>query len=64
MFMKKNPNIVHIDLSNTGLTEKHLFSFGVALRRTKSLRSIHLSGNQITENVVDYLVEKSHGSKF
>lgn len=44
-FVKKNPNIVHVDLSNTGLIEKHLISFGVALRRTKSLRSIHFSGN-------------------
>lgn len=35
-----------------------LWPLGAALRRTKSLRSIHLSGNQITPRLIDYIVKR------
>lgn len=44
-FLKRNRSLLHVNLSNTGLNEAALWPFGAALRRTKSLRSIHLSGN-------------------
>lgn len=47
-----------MNLANTGLTEAMLWPFGAALRRTKSLRSIHLSGNEITPKLLKYLVKR------
>lgn len=54
-----------MDLSNTGLTEPMMVHFGQALRRAKSLRSIHLCGNiGVTQSLVEYLTERTHGSKY
>ena len=50
-----------MDLSNTGLTENHIKEFGTALRRSKSLRCIHFSVNNLSQNIVDYLVKRTHG---
>ena len=61
-FIKRNRSLLHVNLANTGLTESALWPFGAALRRTKSLRSIHLSGNQITPRLVDYLVQRIHAN--
>jgi hypothetical protein len=52
---------LHIDLSNTGLTEYHLVGFGKTLRRSKSLRCIHFSGNYITFKAIHKLVNEAHG---
>lgn len=62
-FIKRNRSLLRLDLSNTGLSEKQLWHFGAALRRSKSIRSLHLSGNDITEKLVDYLVERAHAHK-
>ena len=65
-FIKRNMRLIHVDLTNTGLSEKMLYAFGPALRRAKSLRSIHLSGNpglsdpEAVGRVVDYLVKRAH----
>ena len=37
--------MMHLDLSSTGLSSEMLREFGTALRRAKSLISLHLSGN-------------------
>jgi hypothetical protein len=43
------------------MSEKILWYFGKALRRTKSLRAIHLSGNPgITKRLIDYLKKRVH----
>ena len=42
-FMTGNKNLVHIDFTNTGLTEQQMWFFGRAMLHAPSLRSIHLS---------------------
>ena len=59
-FIKRCPKILHIDISYCGLTPLILREFGTALRRSKNLRAIHLTGNQITPDVVKYLIERTH----
>lgn len=60
-FIKRSRVLVHADLSNTGLNEKALWYFGRAMRRSKSLRSLHLSGNPgITDRLIGYLTERAH----
>lgn len=59
-FIKRNKNLLHVDLSYTGLSELQLWEFGAALRRAKSMRSIHLSGNKITKRLVQHLVDRAH----
>lgn len=61
IFIKKNKNLIHIDLTNTGLNEKQIWFFGRALRRCKSLRVLHLCGNPgITDRVKEYLATRAH----
>lgn len=62
-FIKRNKSLLHLDLSHTGLSEKQLWHFGAALRRSKSLRALHLTGNAITDRLIDYLVERAHAHK-
>ena len=45
-FIKRNRSLLHLDLSETNLTEFMLWNIGSSLSRAKSLISIHLSGNQ------------------
>ena len=60
-FLRRNKNLVHADLSNTGLSEAHLWYFGSTLRRAISLRSLHLSGNPgVTQRLKNYLCERVH----
>jgi hypothetical protein len=43
------------------MSEKILWYFGKALRRTKSLRAIHLSGNPgITKRLIDFFKKRVH----
>jgi hypothetical protein len=44
-FIKYNFKLLHFDLSNTGLSKAMLEQFGPALRKSRSLLSLHLSGN-------------------
>ena len=58
-FIKYNKNLLHLDLTQTGLNEKILWSFGTGLRRAKSLLSIHLTGNPgVSEGLKDYLFQR------
>ena len=60
-FIKKNKFLIHADLSFTGLSEKQLWYFGRAMRRSFSLRALHLSGNPgITPRLKQYLSERAH----
>jgi len=66
-FIKRNRRLIHLDLTCTGLTAKMMEMFGRTLRRSKSLRAIHLSGNpgladpREAERITKYLVERIHG---
>jgi len=44
-FIKHNPKLLHLDLSYTGLTKLMLIEFGPALRKSKSMITLHLTGN-------------------
>ena len=44
-FMKYNQNLLHVDLSNTGLSKRMMMEFGGCLRKARSLICLHLSGN-------------------
>ena len=55
---------MHLDLSNTGLTLRNIYKICCSLRTAKSLRSIHLNDNFITEQLVDEIVARVHGVKF
>ena len=44
-FIKMNNHLMHLNLTSTGMNSQMLNEFGVAMRRTKSLISLHLSGN-------------------
>lgn len=58
-FMKYNKNLLHLDLTSTGLNEAMLWYLGTALRRAKSLISLHLSGNPgITSTLKEYLYKR------
>jgi hypothetical protein len=60
-FIKRNKVLVHADFSHTGLSEKMLWYFGRTLRRSKSIRALHLSGNPgITDRLKAYLSERAH----
>jgi len=45
LLIKKSTSLIHLNLSDTGLSEQHLMLFGKALRRSRFLQAIHLSGN-------------------
>ena len=68
-FIKMNKKLVHIDLTNCGLSGLMIEQFGPAFRRAKGLRAIHLSGNPALydpkekERLVDFLVKRAHGIK-
>ena len=58
-FIKHNKNLLHLDLSNTGLGEQSLNLIGTAVRRAKSLVCAHFSGNPgVTEPLMEFLFER------
>jgi hypothetical protein len=44
-FITKNPELIHLDLSNTELTESMLIYLVDAIAESKSLMAVHLDGN-------------------
>lgn len=55
-FIKYNRSLLHLDLSHTGMTESMITNLGTAMRRSKSMVVLHLSGNPgVTDSVKDYL---------
>ena len=58
-FISHNRSLLHIDLSDTGLTHFMLLRLGNAMNISPSLLAIHLSGNPgITEAQVKRLAAK------
>ena len=58
-FISHNRSLLHIDLSDTGLTHFMLLRLGNAMNISPSLLAIHLSGNPgITETQVKRLAAK------
>lgn len=56
---------MHLNLSGMGLTQPMMHEFGRALRRTKSLVSLHLSQNNgDCEELRAHLVERAHVKPF
>ena len=44
-FIKYNIRLIHLDLTNTGLTYAAIVYIGMILTRAQSLRCLHLCGN-------------------
>ena len=62
--IKRNKNLIHIDLSHTNLSSSSMWHFGKSMRRAKNLRAIHLSGNPgITTKLIDDITQRIHGIK-
>ncbi len=60
-FIKYNRNLLHLDLTHTGLNQLCLRIIGISLRRACSLLSIHLSENPgITSGLKTLLFERIH----
>ena len=65
-FIKRNSHLLHVDVSYVGLSEIQLWYFGRTLRRAKSIRSLHASGNRtnnqdsITPRLKAYLLHRIH----
>ena len=58
-FVKRNKNLIYLDLTQTNLTEFMLWRIGRSLPRAKSLVAVHFSGNQgITPAVVHQLYKR------
>ena len=56
---------MHLNLSGMGMTQPMMHEFGRALRRTKSLISLHLSSNNGDNTELRaYLVERGHVKPF
>ena len=58
-FMKHNKNLLHLDLSNTGLNEQMVRTIATALKRSRSIISLHLTGNPgVTPEAKEFLFER------
>lgn len=56
---------MHLNLSGMGMTEQMMNQFGRALRRTKSMVSLHLSyNNGDTASLREALIERAHMKPF
>ena len=43
--IKKNQNLIHFDLSGTGLTTYVIYEIACAMRKSRSIVGLHLSEN-------------------
>ena len=60
-FIRRNTVLNHVDLSYCGMNEQMLWYFGRTLRRSKSIRGLHLSSNPgITERLIEYFKDRMH----
>jgi hypothetical protein len=60
-FIKYNRNLLHLDLTQTGLNQLCIRIIGISLRRARSLLSLHLSENPgITQDLKTLLFERIH----
>jgi Ran GTPase-activating protein (RanGAP) involved in mRNA processing and transport len=57
--IKHNKNLLHLDITSTGLGKFIIKEIGSMLRRARSLLCIHLSGNPGLDNeTTEYLVKR------
>ena len=52
-FLRRNKKLAHVDLTKTGLRERHLLQIAGVLRKCRALVAIHLSDNDILPGTVD-----------
>ena len=58
-FLKYNPEMIHINLSNTGMITSAIHYLSHPLKRAQSLRSIHLDGNPgVNNRSIDFLIKE------
>lgn len=58
-FVKHNKNLVHLDLSHTGLPELVVRTIGISLRRARSIQALHLCGNPgVTQECIEFLATR------
>lgn len=59
VLIKRNKQLMHLNLVSTGLTEHMITELAKAMRRSKSLLSVHLCGNKgVTDRVKDFVQTK------
>lgn len=59
MLIKRNKQLTHLNLVSTGLTELMIVELAIAIRRSKSLLSVHLCGNRgVTDRIKDFVRTK------
>ena len=51
-----NSYLLHIDLSHNGLKNDELLVISEAIRKSKSLRSVHLSGNNMNKSMKEKII--------
>ena len=60
-FVKYNFKLLHCDLSHTGLSKQMMKELGPALRRSKSLLCLHLSGNPgVDTELKEFMFNRVH----
>jgi RNA-binding protein YhbY len=60
-FIKYNSKLLHLNIEGTGLTEYCLKEIAEALRKSRSLISIHLSDNVgLNESTIDHIFQRVH----
>jgi RNA-binding protein YhbY len=60
-FIKYNSKLLHLNIEGTGLTEYCLKEIAEALRKSRSLISIHLSDNLgLNESTIDHIFQRVH----
>ena len=59
MFIKKNSNLLHLDLSHMSIHTEMIKEIGPAMTRAKSMIALHLSGNPgVTKDVKKYFRQR------
>lgn len=58
--MKQNVYLIHLDLEQTGLIESAVKTLTSQLRRVQTLSCLHLSGNKLTDELIEWIRERIH----
>lgn len=63
--VKHNLKLQHLNLSYTGMSQYMLLQFGPALRRSRSLLALHLSGNPgLSQDLKSHLHQRTHSQPY
>jgi hypothetical protein len=63
-FIKYNQNLVHLDLTSTGLNDDIINLIGISLNKAKSLCSIHLSNNPgVSQKNIKFIQKRIRSKK-